>query len=250
MSSSSSNDSFTEIATLSPQELSRLVTDQNMNRPILDAFPSYSPSTMNLRNYAFLSDSIDVLERELERHQLEREQIYDDLLHDRRFRRRIGPILKDYRNRRRRTRAHPYDRSPTPPRTPSDQNSINPPSSIQILPEEALARIPTPSDRGSTTSFHTAIDEATGTTRLNPIIIVDDDERLAGPSKIDKGKGVPCPRCKQIGHRYYDCETPMRTFKKCRTCAWTGQETCNHYDASPVWIKKTRVKLGLGLQTS
>ena len=79
-----------------PQELSRIVDEPNMQPLIKKWFPPSSVSTAIIHHYAYVSASIDVLERELERHQLEREEIYNCLVENRRFRRRIAPILKEF----------------------------------------------------------------------------------------------------------------------------------------------------------
>jgi hypothetical protein len=174
MSSSSSNDSNTLLDTLSPQELSRLLTNPHMFPSIQTAFPPGSTPTAIIQNYAFMTTTIDALEQELERHHIERDYLYDRLLDSRRFRRRILPVLQEYRRPHRRFRLHPYDRSPTPPQTPSSPTSVNPPSSIEILPADALARINTPSSATSLASYRTAFDDTPGS-RHNPIVISDDD---------------------------------------------------------------------------
>jgi hypothetical protein len=139
------------ISTLTPQELSNVLLDPHTAIPVSRSFQCYPTSTMALRQYSFLSHSIITLEEELERHQLEREQIFDHLMRGRIFRRKIQPIVTNHRQMTpRRTRFHPYGHmsspSPSPVSSaPSLDGSIESSKSIKILPEEALARNSTPS---------------------------------------------------------------------------------------------------------
>jgi hypothetical protein len=215
-SSTSDNSDLDALTTFSPYELSRMTTEPLMLNPLNDAFPPRSPNTVALRYYAFMSHSIAALEREIERIHIERQLMYDHMMVNGLFRRRIAPILREYRlltGQQNRRRYHPYGHTPSPIPTPSRQGSEQPPSSIEILPAEALARIMTPpnassidvqqvehpsrpsthSPTSSLDSFKTAIDDAPGT-RENPIIISDDEDER-------------CLRCDQPGHSRSNCET-------------------------------------------
>ena len=222
MSSSSSDDSYNAtLSTLSPHELSRLTTEPRMVESILDAFPPTSTATVTLRYYSSMSRSIDILEHELDRITNERSQIYNHLLSNRRFRRRITPIVNEYRlltGHNNRRRYHPYGHTPPPIRTPSWPGSNHPPSSIEITPAEALARIMTPpnassdderqarypsrpsthSKPNSLASFKTTIDDTPGT-RFNPIVVHDDEDER-------------CPQCNRPGHSGDKCEISIRSF--------------------------------------
>jgi hypothetical protein len=141
---------------LNLQELSRLLLAPHMTLPVSTTFECYPTTTATLRHYAFLSKSIVTLEEELERHQVEREDIYDHMMQNGVFRRKIQPIIVNYRQtapRRTRFRSYNYN-SPSPSPSPSPESypsSLNgniefeSSQSITILPEEALARNSTPS---------------------------------------------------------------------------------------------------------
>jgi hypothetical protein len=243
MSSSSSENSTFTIATLSPHELSRLVTEPTMNPLLNEAFHPGSETIIMLRYYASISETIDTLERELERHRLDREDLFENLTENRRFRRRMVPIVNDFRQltgHRRRTRYHPYGQTPSPPRTPSNPASVHPPSSVAsvvILPEEALARIPSPippaTSASSIDSYKTAIDEPLGSPG-NPIIIPDDGDDI-------------CTRCYQTDHLRDDCLTPIPLNEFCEACEWRGtpQEECRHTEIAPGWVKRINAELDL-----
>ena len=86
MSTSSSSNSYS-IPTLipSPQELSSLITDPYSNEQINRKFRNKPTSSAILHYYTFISHSIAELEGELERHQQEREILYNNLFASRTF---------------------------------------------------------------------------------------------------------------------------------------------------------------------
>ena len=137
MSSSSSrvDDSYF-LDTLTSRELSRLLTDTNYIPALEYAFQQESATTTTLQSYNFLSLTIDALEQELERHQIEREHLLTRLMKDQQFTRNIPPILRNFRDPRslrRRKRHFPYQRlSPhsTPPSTTTRLCIANDPSSL------------------------------------------------------------------------------------------------------------------------
>jgi hypothetical protein len=234
---------------LSPYELSRIVTNPSLVPALNDSFRNEPKSSNLLRNYAHLTQTITQLEIILERQRDEQEAIFTVLLAERHARERLRPIVKHGRHLRHQLhRFHPYGRTPTPPATPSDSRSFQPPSSdrsVKILPEEALARIMTPSDRGSPlSSYATAIDELPGS-KWNPIVVEDEDEQgtfhdpieIADDDEEEEEEIKRCERCGQTDHQREDCNTLMRTFTECNVCAWSKQKECNHYDTTPAWIK-------------
>jgi hypothetical protein len=230
MSSPSSVSSTAAVSTLTQQELSRLLLAPHMNSPISRTFERNPTSTAILRYYSFLSQSIVTLEDKLERHQLEREQIFNSLMNSKSFRRRILPLVTNFRpTEPRRTRFHPHgytSPSPSPVSSPSsvlERSAESPPS---IKPEEALARTSTPFTTDSMGSFHNPIEIGS---KENPIVVRDDKDE--------------CTRCKQQGHQHKDCGTPMRSFQHCEVCAWTKQALCTHIDASPAWLKELKANI-------
>ena len=144
---------------LSPDELSRLIIETDLAYPIARAFASKPTSTAVLRNYAFLSRSIDGLELDLERHRLEQHALFTYLMESRTFQTKIQPIIHQYRRRIGHTRYHPYDRTPSP------ADSINPPHSR--------------SGGSSLGSYCTAIDEEPGS-KWNPIVVDQDHRQVEG----------------------------------------------------------------------
>lgn len=198
---------------LSPHELSRLVTDSETVERLYKAFLPHPLHITTLRYYHYASQIIYRLEQELDIHQLERQRIFNYLLEGREFRNLIQPIVRDYRERTRRTRYHPYGHTPSPS---FSSNTIPLPPSVYNIPDNG--------------SYYTAIDEEPGTTKRNPIVIRD-----------DKDDEKSCARCKQQGHQQEDCDTPMRTFDICEECRWRErrQEDCDHFDfPTPAWLKK------------
>ena len=198
--------------------------------------------TAILRHSTFLSDTIDELERNLERHRREQEFTFDILNNDQDFLAQIEPMVKRFR-RQPRTRHHLYRRSPSPPRTPSDDNSINPPTtvpSLHILPETALAQFPSSNTSSPVLSYCMAVDEIPRS-KWNPITVEDDEEHEAGsrqnPIVISNDEtddppktqdDIVCQRCKQAGHVRNDCNTKMRSFNVCHACKWKKQLICDH----------------------
>lgn len=181
--SSSSNDSTTASSLqLSPHEFSRLLLDPEMIHQVSRALDSDPLHSVITRYFCYASQAIDRLEFELEIHRREQGRIFDRLFENQTFQDRIRPIVQNYR---RRNMHHPYNRTPSPPHTPSDDNSSDPPSSYRILPEEALARIATPDNSCPTPSNHAPIDEETGSrgspddqgleSRQSPFDVEDDE---------------------------------------------------------------------------
>ena len=137
MSSSSSHvDDSYFLDTLTSRELSQLLTDTNYIPALEYAFQQESATTTTLQSYNFLSLTIDALEQELERHQIEREHLLTRLMKDRQFIRNIPPILRNFcdpRSLRRRKRHSPYQRlSPysTPPSITTRLRLANDPLSL------------------------------------------------------------------------------------------------------------------------
>jgi len=220
MSSSSfdSMPSLPPLATLTIQELSDLCEDENLH-PLLDrAFTKGHVSTTNLRQFTFISHSIQKMEKELLRFKLERAALFDDLMDSQRFVRNMSPILRHHR--RPRSGNHPYRR----------HSSSSSPRSVVILPEEVDAlHLPPTSESPTTTtdslpSYFTACEELG--TRRNPIVIESEDDVEV------------CARCHQPGHTSRHCNTLMRSFTNCLLCEWTNQQECDHYDFTPEWIHR------------
>ena len=129
----------------SPQELSSLLTDPYINEQVDRKFRNKLTSSAILRYYTFISHSIAELEEELERHQQEREILYDNLFTSRTFKYRICPIVGEYQHRRAMELRghHPYSRRTSP----STSSTSSLPSSEEFPP----LRAPSPKKECTTT---------------------------------------------------------------------------------------------------
>ena len=186
---------------LSPAELSRIVVDPNMTGVVSAAFRYDPTGSALMRQYTFLSRNIDRLNEDLERHHSEQYMLFTYMIKNEHFQQKIAPVTRLFRRSNIRTRAHPYIRTPSPPRTPSDARSISPPSSIEIRLEDATAHITTQSMSGSLGSFQTFIDDPPLGSYSNPIIISDSDEE-----DESHRPSLYCGRCGLMGHQKEDCK--------------------------------------------
>ena len=177
---------------ISPHEFSRLITDQELTPTVFTTFITEPTHFATLRYYSYVTRTIDRLEKELEIHRREQLLVFDKLFDSQSFRERIQPIVRTHRRRISGIRYHPYSQSLAPPRTPSCDHSIAPPSrtpsSIQIRPEEALARIATSDNSGPLSVNGKSIDERIGS-RENPIVIPDDEEHDRRQESVVVSKG-------------------------------------------------------------
>jgi len=219
MSHSSDNSCCSLPPVPSPQELSHLLTDPDLLQTISRSFAQKRTTTAVLRYYNFLSSSIAALEEELERHQQERETIYDYLFESRSFTNRLQPIVSEYRHRRalHRRGFHPYSQlsTPSPPNASSSNQSpsteefhtqLSPQPSGSIDPlshEDTQERVAI-----RLGSYYTAIDETLGTSMENPITILDDEAN-------------GCQECQGEHERRY---CPKET----------------QADVSPMWLRKLK----------
>lgn len=79
------------------------------------------------------------------------------------------PLVKNFRQRARWSRFHPYSHNPSLISIPSSINGYNPPSSIKMQLIEVASR------SSSLPSYQTVIDEVRGS-KWNPIYVLGDDE--------------------------------------------------------------------------
>ena len=188
MSHSSDNSCSSLPPVPSPQELSHLLTDPNLLETISKSFAQKRTTTAVLRYYNFLSSSIAGLEEELERHQQERETIYDYLFESRSFTNRLKPIVSEYRHRRalHRRGFHPYGQlqTPSPPNiSPANQSPSTEGFHTQLSPQPSGSIDCDPLSNEDMEervairlgSYYTALDETLGASRRNPITILDDE---------------------------------------------------------------------------
>ena len=128
----------------SPTELGLLLSFPPLNQQIGSTFDNNPTVLAILRYYCFITQNMDHLHLNLERHDIERTDLFRHLMNSHAFQDDIRPLIEEYRQRIRRN--EPYDRRPEPPRTPSDSKSEEPSLSvIHISPED----IPLPTSNES-----------------------------------------------------------------------------------------------------
>ena len=225
MSTSSSSDSYSAPTLIpSPQELSSLITDPYTNEQVNRKFRNKPTSSVILRYYTFISHSITQLEEELERHQQEREILYDNLFTSRTFKYKICPIVEEYRHRRamRRRGQHPYGRR-TSPSTSSTNDSLTseefpPPRAPSPKKERTATPSPTYSSsheqilRAMSIEIHQHTDISSFGLKERPIVVEDTNEENTPPP--------PCTHCNQAGHQWEDCDASLKFRGICETCLW------------------------------
>jgi hypothetical protein len=234
---------FDPLHTLSPQELSDVVSKSDVYDTLERRLHAQSYVAATLRSFTFLSDSISTLEEQLERQQVERELLYNILDTNLHFRQTFRPMLVDHRQRLlkrpKRVRLQtPYSRPHPGPfiTNVSSQGierntyTVRYPKSSPIASTSAL---PDESSSDGSSSYHSA---GSGS-HDDPIYIHDDDENT-------------CARCFGHGHLYEDCDAQIRTFVDCSACEWNkikGKDKghCTHYDITPAWAKRQRARLDL-----
>ena len=233
-SSSYSSGPDLTLATLTTQELAQITGNINNHAVLRGTFsPDLHASTM-LQYFAYISTNIHKIEQDLERHCREQEEMFEVMMNNRQFRRKIRPIIHFHRqtttniHRPTRIRVRPYERpsTPHPSNSSSSLSSRDSRRSVVIHPEDAL--VPRPSSFNPTnpsTSFYTTEEpnpNAQPGSSLNPI-------------NVDEEENDTCTRCKQKGYVQEDCDTPLRSFTKCEACLFLRQTICDHYDVTPAW---------------
>ena len=119
---------------LLPGELSIMFQSEGFAPKVADTFTDDPHLSMTLRHFSFLSFSIQHLEMNAERHRQELEDIFGPLNCQKRFRKRMAPLITAYRRQNMRTWNHPYSHTPSPITTPFDPESHHPPSSDEPKP--------------------------------------------------------------------------------------------------------------------
>ena len=247
MSTSSSSDSYSAPTSIpSPQELSSLIIDPYTNEQIDRKFRSKPTSSAILRYYTFISHSITQLEDELERHQQEREILYDNLFASQTFKYKIRPIVEEYRHHRamRRSIHHPYGRRTSPSTSSTDNSSTSeefPPFRAPSLKKERTA---TPSPittssheqilRAMSLEIHQHADITSFGSKERPIVVEDTNEENTLPP--------PCTHCGKAGHQWEDCDASLTFRGICETCLWERRHgDCPHFHfPSPAFVKQTK----------
>ena len=248
MSTSSSSDSYSAPTSIpSPQELSSLITDPYTNEQVDRKFRNKPTSSAILRYYTFISHSITQLEDELERHQQEREILYDNLFASQTFKYKIRPIVEEYQHRRamRRRGQHPYGRRASPSTSSTNDSLTSEEFPPLRAPSPKKERTATPSPinslsheqilRAMSIEIHPHADISSFGSKERPIVVEDTNEENTPPP--------PCTRCDQVGHQWEDCDASLRFRGICKTCLWERRHgDCPHFHfPSPAFVKRTKM---------
>ena len=228
---------------LSPDELGRLVTYPPLNQQIGATFGNNPTTLAVLRYYCFLTQNIDQLRLDLERHDIERTDIFGHMMNSQSFQNSVRPLVEEFRQRPRRN--EPYNQRPTPPRTPSvlfsnDPSRYDVPTSPRDIPlppsdesppttntvpihdnesdlssyDESLSFYTPPTDPGPLGSQSNPIDVDQFTTPPSSDVKSDDSSVEGFFHYTDNGVQIVCGRCGRTGHTK-------------RQCIWTNMVTCD-----------------------
>ena len=138
----SSTSSASTVATLTPQGLSVLIANPDMVQALHDVFPTGSTVNANLQNYSFITETIEILEKELEWHQHQQEWIFDHLTNSQDFHHGMRPILATYKCRTSYSSYHPYTCIPSPHSSSSNLNNEPTSSNSKLIPHLLLYPLP------------------------------------------------------------------------------------------------------------
>jgi hypothetical protein len=228
---------------LSPQELGRLITYPPLTQQLSATFGNNPTTIAVLRYYCFLTQNIDQLQLDLERHNNERTDLFAHMMTSQGFQNLVRPLVDEFRQRPRRN--EPYNRRPTPPRTPSvpfsndpsQYDAPTPPRDVPLPPadetppltttvpindnesdlssyDESLTFHTPPTDPGPLGSQSNPIDVDQFTTPASSSVISDDSSVDGFFHYTDYGVQIVCGRCGRTGHTR-------------RQCIWTNVVTCD-----------------------
>ena len=116
----------------SAAELGLLLSFLPLNQQIGATFDNNPTVLAILRYYCFITQNMDHLHLNLERHDIERTDLFGHLMNSPAFQDDIRPLIEEYRQRIRRNEM--YDRRPEPPQTPSDPRSHGEEPSLSDIP--------------------------------------------------------------------------------------------------------------------
>ena len=200
----------------SPFELSRMMLDPGTARDLSDAFNGMPVSIVLLRHYLFISQNLEQLRMDTERHRTERQTIYQLLIGNQVFEERLFPVLMNYRRRQNRTHSPSHQDPPSSPvsrspnRTTDTYYSPSPNTdSPQTIPILSAPSSDEEDSIDSIVSFYSA-DSTLGNSPTNPINI----DRLP---ELPERRPVPPPVTGMI-HRTRS--TPI--IPHCNVCTRNG----------------------------
>lgn len=116
-------------ATLPPSafELRHIILDDEAVEKFNNVFSDDATSMIQLRHISFVSQNIERLQHELDRHHKEEQEFYNHIMKHEAFRNPLQLVTHDYRRRTRAKGFHPYHHRPLSP-PPSSTSSRSHPS--------------------------------------------------------------------------------------------------------------------------
>ena len=128
-----------------------------------------------------------------------------------------------------------------PLRAPSPKKECTTtPSPINSLSHEQILR-------AMSIEIHQHSDSSSFGSKERPIVVEDTNKENTSPpsSQLQKGKGVPCTCCDQVGHHREDCDTPLKFHGICETCLWERRHgDCPHFQfPTPAFVKRTNAAI-------
>ena len=245
---------------LLPGELAIMFQTENFTHQVAQAFINDPTTSTMLQHFSFLSFSIQHLELNIERHRQEQESIFGPLIHQRRFRECMEPLVTAYGHQTRATRNHPYSHTPSPISTPSDPHSHDPPSNDKPRPVtcwEWFRNIrfvgpPSMSLPTGNTSYHTAPEGPTKID-LNNFLMQQSPNKMGLPIRqlqrttlpgtqenlinVDriptrKRQDTPSPTVRILywtrsGPSHYTCSRCKQSGHTSQECIWSGPIICH-----------------------
>jgi hypothetical protein len=237
MSNSSSPASSVSDSPFTSQfELSRMLTQPGIARDISNAFSDSPTATIICRHYSFISSNIDQLRADLERHRIERDDMYRIMMGSPLVRERLLPLLLDYRRQRQRMSTVDSERVPSPflassfPASARSHESDSP-RTVPIVslesfetpdqspPSTFIDNNHSPSNSDSSPTSYLTAEEGSAT---NPIDVDQLPPRPPTPFRmatLHHNRSMPEP---------LHCTNCFRTGHNANTCIWTGAVVCRY----------------------
>ena len=139
------------------------------------------------------------------------------------------------------TSSLPSSKEFPPLRAPSPKKECTTtPSPINTLSHEQILR-------AMSIEIHQHSDNNSFGSKEQPIMVEETNEENTSPppSRLQKGNGVPCTHCDQVGHRREDCDTPLKFHRICKTCLRERQHgDCPHFQfPTPTFVKRTNAAI-------
>ena len=203
-SHSSSNTSYISAnePVVTATELSHILMDDGSAAAIYHAFHPTPTLSMTLRHYLFISINIERIRRDLDRHRIELDNMFQLLIQSDQFQRNMNSIVLNYRDRRQSTRTQ----SP-------------PPQTVEIHDDRSNSSNESPEE------FHTPEAEEQGT-QNNPIN-VDFQPPSPHPTHLAIIPHVTARRTRSMDSPTF-CTTCTKVGHTRETCIWRGRIQCDY----------------------